>query len=71
MNYTDDEKKKLKAMLAYLIDKKHKESGGHSGFHPSELKPVLEDMVDDGDIEKHRTINSTMYFKSKQDELRN
>lgn len=70
MRFSDDEKKKLQAMLKYLIDKKHKESGGHCGFHPVELKPVLNDMVDKGLIERRRTINSTMYFKSKQDELR-
>lgn len=68
MNFTPEETEKLKAMLLFLIKKKHKESGGSGGFLPSELQPVLKEMVIDGTIEKHETINSQMYFLTKKTE---
>lgn len=65
MQLTPEETEKVKVMLSYLIDKKHDQTGGHSGFHPREFEPVLQEMVNDGAIEQRETINSKMYFKSK------
>lgn len=62
MNYTDDEIKKLKAMLFYLVSKKHKESDGKCGFHLSELKPIMDELEKDRAVVLRPTINSSMYF---------
>ena len=62
MQYTDEEISKLKAMLLFLVKKKHNESDGHSGFHINELEPVLKQLEEDGEVETHPTINTRMYF---------
>lgn len=62
MEFTSDETKKLKAMLLYLVQKKHKQSEGHCGFNTNELNPILEELEADGEIIKRPTINSDRYF---------
>ncbi len=66
MQYTPDEIKKLKAMLLYLDQKLDKSSEGHNGFHEREFRPILDEMVDDGTIEKRNTINAYKYFLTKK-----
>ncbi|MBW2961294.1 hypothetical protein [Mesonia aestuariivivens] len=62
MQYTDEEISKLKAMLLFLVKKKHNESDGHCGFHINELEPVLKQLEEDGEVETRPTINTRMYF---------
>ena len=62
MTFNQEEISKLKAMLLFLVKKKHKESDGHSGFHINELEPVLKQLEEDGEVETHPTINTRMYF---------
>lgn len=45
-----------------MIEKLHKQSDGHSGFHPNKFEPILDDMVKDGSLEKRDTIHSNRYF---------
>lgn len=65
MQFTPDETNKLKAMLLFLIKRKHKSSNGHSGFLITELNTILQDMVKDGDIELRPTINTNQYFLTR------
>ena len=62
MEFTAEEMEKLKAMMMFVIKKMHNQSGGHSGFHVSDLNPILEDMEKDGQIQVRRTINLDRYF---------
>lgn len=62
MNFTPEENTKLKAMLIFLMKKKHRESDGKCGFHLSELQPILDELSDDGVIHKRPTINNNKYF---------
>lgn len=62
MNFTPEEQDKLKTMLTFLIKRKHVESGGHCGFTPRELEPILDDMVDEGLLVKRNTIHNYQYF---------
>ncbi len=66
MQYTPEEIKKLKAMLLYLVQKLDKQSGGHSGFHENQFRPVLDEMVQDGTLEKRPTIHTEKYFLTKK-----
>lgn len=65
MEFSEEETQKLKAMLLFLVKRKQSQSAGHSGFHLNDLKPVLEELEKDGRIELRRTINSRMYFLTK------
>lgn len=62
MQFNEEETAKLKAMLGFLIKKKHRESNGKCGFHIMELQPLLDDMVAEGVITKRPTINNSQYF---------
>lgn len=62
MNYTPEETKKIKAMLLFLIKRKHKSSAGHGGFLITELNPILEELKEEGVIELKPTINTNQYF---------
>lgn len=62
MTFSEEETKKLKAMFLFIIKRKHKESGGHGGFHVMELEPILEELEKDGEITLRRTINNDRYF---------
>jgi len=66
MEFTPEETEKLKAMMMFVIKKKHNQSGGHSGFHVSDLNPILEDMEKEGKIQVRRTINLDRYFLTKK-----
>lgn len=65
MTFTPEETEKLKAMLLFLVKKKHNESQGHGGFQLKELTPILKELEADEEIELHPTINSRMYFLTK------
>lgn len=62
MNITPEETADIKAMLLYLVQKKAEVSGGHSGFHPSEIHTFLEELVDEGKITARETIHCKRYF---------
>lgn len=62
MEFTEDEIAKLKAMLFYLVSKKHQQSDGKCGFHLSELKPIMDELEKDQKVILRPTINSKMYF---------
>lgn len=62
MTFTPEETKKLKAMLLYMVEKKHQQSEGHCGFHAIDLNPILEELEKDGNIVKRPTVNSERYF---------
>ena len=62
MNFTPDETKKLKAMLAFCVKRKNEQSDGKSGFHIMELEPILEELDQDGTIKMRPTINRNAYF---------
>ncbi len=62
MNLTPEEKADIKAMLLYLVQKKAEGSGGHNGFHPSEIHQFLDELVADGKITARDNIHSTRYF---------
>lgn len=62
MEYTEKEKSTLKSTLLYLVKKKHKESGGHCGFHPVELLELLDELAESGEIRKRITIHNNQYF---------
>lgn len=62
MDFTPEEKQKVKAMLIFLVKKKHKSSGGHCGFHPIELLELLEELVIDGEIISRDTIHAKRYY---------
>lgn len=65
MEYTPEEKAKIKAMFKYLVSKKDKVSGGHCGFGLIELQPILEEMVQEGEIITRPTIHNYKYFINK------
>lgn len=62
MKFTPEETKKLKAMLLFLIKRKHKSSDGHSGFTITDLNPILEELEQEGVIKLRPTINAHKYF---------
>lgn len=66
MKFSEEETKKLKAMMLFLVKRKHKESAGHSGFHLDDLKPILDKLEKEGKIQLRPTINSRMYFLTKK-----
>lgn len=62
MQFTPEEKQKLKTMLKFLVKKKSKESGGHCGFHVHELNPLLDELVEEGHIKSRDTLHSNKFF---------
>lgn len=62
MEFTPEETQKLKAMMLFLVKKKHKQSDGHCGFHISELQPFLDALELEGSITLRPTINTHQYF---------
>lgn len=62
MDFTEEERKKLKTMMHFLVKKKHKESDGKCGFHMSELKPILDELELEGIIRLRPAINTYQYF---------
>lgn len=62
MNLTKDEKQSVKKMLLFLVKNKSKSSGGHCGFHPMELLPIIEELVQEEEIKARETIHARMYF---------
>lgn len=67
MTFTPDEIKKLKAMVMYLVKKKHKISDGHCGFQLSELNPIMEELVSEEKLQLRPTINTYQYFLNTED----
>lgn len=66
MTFTPEETQKLKAMMLFLVKKKHKQSDGHCGFHISELQPFLDELEQEGSITLRPTINTNKYFLNNQ-----
>lgn len=66
MQFTPEEKQKLKNMLLFLVKKKSKESGGHSGFHIHELNPFLDELVEEGRIQSRNTLHSNKFFQTNK-----
>lgn len=62
MEFTPEEKEKLKAMFLFVVKKKHRASGGHCGFQMRDLNPILEELEAEGKIELRPTINCNQYF---------
>lgn len=62
MTLTPEEKEDVKTMLQFLVEKKAKASGGHSGFHETDLKPFLQELVDEQKITKRETIAVDRYY---------
>ena len=62
MNLTPEETEDIKAMLLHLVEKKAEVSGGHNGFHPSEIHHFLDELVKEGKITARDNIHSTRYF---------
>ena len=63
MNLTPEEKEDVKTMLQFLVDKKADASGGHYGFQETDLKPFLQELVDEKRIITRETITTHRYFK--------
>lgn len=66
MDFTPEETEKLKTMMLFVIKKKHNQSGGHNGFHVSDLEPILNQLEKENKIELRRTINLDRYFLIKK-----
>ncbi|SOC79846.1 hypothetical protein SAMN06296241_1384 [Salinimicrobium sediminis] len=64
MQFSPEEKNKLKAMLLFLVKRKSKESGGHCGFHVNELNPFLDELVEEKKIKSRDTLHSNKFFLS-------
>jgi len=62
MNFSPEEISKIKAMLLYLVKKKHNESGGHCGFSLFEIRPILQEMATKGEVISRPTIHENKYF---------
>ena len=62
MQFTPDEMTRIKNMLKFLVKRKSEESGSHCGFHPNELNPLLDELVEEGEISRRDTIHSNKYF---------
>mgnify|MGYP001408925499 CR=1 FL=1 len=62
INFTPEEKSKMKRALLFCIKKKAKASGNHCGFHLHDLRPVLEEMANEGQIISRDTIKDKRYF---------
>jgi len=62
MKFTPQEITDIKLLLLFLVEKKDKESGGHNGFHISELNPFLEQLDKEGEIKARDTLHNTQYF---------
>ncbi len=62
MEFTPEEKQSVKTMLHFLVKRKHKNSGGHCGFHPIELLELLEELVQEEKIKARDTIHARRYF---------
>lgn len=62
MTLTPEEKEDIKAMLQFLVEKKAAASGGHSGFHETDLKPFLEELAEENKISKRATIAVDRYY---------
>lgn len=65
MEFTPEEKEKLKKVLHFLVRRKDKESGGHCGFHPIELLGLMEELVSEGEIIARDTLHTKRYFLAK------
>lgn len=62
MQFNPEEKKRLKAMVYFLIKRKAKESNNHCGFRLSEIEFILDELEQEGKIKKRPTINNHQYF---------
>lgn len=62
MKFSEEETKKLRAMMLFMVEKQHKLSDGKSGFRLNDIQPVLDDLETDKKINKRPTINSHAYF---------
>jgi len=69
MQFNPEETQKLKAMLTFLVKKKHGESGGHCGFHITELQPILDELANEGIVIARPTIHNTQYFLNDRKEV--
>lgn len=65
MEFTPKQKNAVKDMLRSLIGEKDKQSGGHCGFHLSELNPLLEEMQQEGTIKIRQTLHNDQCFLNK------
>lgn len=66
MELTPEEKTKLKSMFSYLLKKKYKATAGHGGFGLLELKPILDELVQEGELITRPTIKGNKYFFNNQ-----
>lgn len=62
MTFTPEETTKLKAMMLYLVKKKHSESDGNCGFSLVDLVSILEELETEGIIKSRPTIGQNRYF---------
>lgn len=62
MTFTPEEIEKLKAMMMYLVKKKHQLSEGNCGFHLQELQPIMDELAEEGKLIIRPTINKNQFF---------
>jgi len=63
MQFTLEEKEDIKSLLLFLVEKKSETSGGHNGFHPKDIEPFLQELVEEQKIKCRPTIAADNYFK--------
>ena len=62
MQFSHDEMTRIKNMLKFLVKRKSEESGGHCGFHVNELNPILDELVEEGQLQSRDTLHSNKFF---------
>lgn len=62
MKLSKDDKTRAKKFLLFLVEEKHKQSGGHNGFHPIELLSLMNELEADGKIMIREQMNIQRYF---------
>ncbi len=67
MNLSPEELNDVKEVLQFLVKKKSEATGGHGGFSPKNLEPILENMEKEGLIKSRPTINGIGYFNREME----
>lgn len=66
MEFNEKETERLKAVCQYLVEKKHKHSGGHNGLSIVQLNraivSILEELVKENKLVVKPTIHGESYF---------
>lgn len=69
MEFTAEEREKLKKVMMFLVRRRHNDSGGHCGFHPVDflktMGGLMEDLTAEGQVDERDSLHTKRYFLAK------